>query len=245
MGRTFQTAIVVGASSGIGEGLVKKLAAGGTRVAAVARRAGELQRIADASGGKVLPYPHDVRRFDDAAPLFDRIVADLGGKLDLVVYNAGVMPKVEEGEYNFDKDREILEVNLLGGVRWLDLAAAHMEAARHGTLAAVSSVAGERGRRANPAYHTSKAGLTTFLEALRNRVSRYGVHVVTLKPGPVDTPMTAGTKQPLIIPAERAVDEALAALRGSEGEVYVPAVWGPIMWVIRNVPSVVFRRTNI
>lgn len=245
MSRTFQTAIVIGASSGIGEGMVRRLAADGVRVAAVARRAGELERIAAACGGKVSAFPHDVRDFDAAPALFDRIVADLGGKVDLFVYNAGVMPKVEEGEYDFDKDREILEVNLVGAVRWLDLAAAHMEARGAGTLAAVSSVAGERGRRANPAYHTSKAGLTTFMEALRNRVSRYGVSVVTIKPGPVATPMTAGTKQPLIIPAEQAVDAALAAMRDGSGEVYVPAVWGPIMWVVRNVPSSLFRRTNI
>jgi NAD(P)-dependent dehydrogenase (short-subunit alcohol dehydrogenase family) len=210
----------------------------------VARRQSELDRIAAAAGPNVRVYVHDVRNFDATPELFDRIVADLGG-CGLFVYNAGVMPAVAESEYDFAKDREMIEVNLLGAICWLDLAAAHMEAARTGTLCGISSVAGDRGRRGNPAYHTSKAGLTTFLEALRNRVSRHGVNVVTVKPGPVDTPMTKGLKLPLLISADACADGALALMRAGTAEGYVPAVWGPIMWVIRNVPSVLFRRTNI
>ncbi len=244
MSERFATAIVIGASSGIGEAMVRKLAAGGTRVAAVARRQTELDRVATGSEGRVLPFVHDVRDFDAAPALFDRMVAELGG-CDLFIYNAGVMPRVEESEYNFPKDREMIEVNLLGAVCWLDLAAAHMEAQRKGTLCGISSVAGDRGRRGNPAYHTSKAGLTTFLEALRNRLSRYGVRVVTVKPGPVDTPMTHGLKLPLLITADSCADGALSLMRAGTAEGYVPAVWGPIMLVIRSVPSLLFRRTNI
>ena len=240
----FPTAILVGASSGIGEAMVKKLAKDGTRVAAVARRRSELERIAAECGGNVRIYPHEVRDYDATPALFDRMVADLGG-CDLFVYNAGVMPRVEESEYNFDKDREMIEVNLLAAMCWLDLAAAHMEAQRKGTLCGISSVAGDRGRRGNPAYHTSKAGLTTFMEALRNRVSRYGVNVVTVKPGPVDTAMTKGLKLPLMIGVDEAADGALALMRAGTGEGYVPAVWGPIMAIIRSVPSFIFRRTNI
>jgi NAD(P)-dependent dehydrogenase (short-subunit alcohol dehydrogenase family) len=244
MPEPFSTAIVVGASSGIGEAMVRKLAQGGTRVAAVARRQGELDRIAAAAGPNVRVYAHDVRDYDATPALFDRIVADLGG-CDLFVYNAGVMPAVGESEYDFAKDREMIEINLLGAICWIDLAAAFFEAQRKGTLCGVSSVAGDRGRRGNPAYHTSKAGLTTFLESMRNRLSRHGVNVVTIKPGPVDTPMTKGLKLPLIISADACADGALALMRAGTGVGYVPAVWGPIMWVIRNIPSVFFRRTNI
>jgi decaprenylphospho-beta-D-erythro-pentofuranosid-2-ulose 2-reductase len=244
MPSSFATAIVVGASSGIGESMVRKLVASGTRVAAVARRKSELDRIAGELGDKVLVYPHDVRDYDATPALFERIVAELGG-CDLIVYNAGVMPRVEEGEYDFAKDREMIEVNLLAGMCWLNLAAALMEVRRAGTICGISSVAGERGRRGNPAYHTSKAGMTTYLEALRNRLSRYGVSVVTVKPGPVDTPMTKGLKLPLMITVDQAADGALSMMRAGTGEGYVPAVWGPIMWVIRNVPSALFRRTNI
>ncbi len=242
----FRTAAVIGASTGIGAEMVRQLAAEGVRVAAVSRRLPELEALQAACGGpeKVLVYAHDVKNYDEAPGLFDRIVADLGG-LDCLIYNAGIMPRVEESEYNFGKDREIIEVNLLGAMAWFNPAGAFMEARRAGTLVGISSVAGDRGRRGNPAYHTSKAALTTYLEALRNRLFRYGVHVVTVKPGPVSTAMTEGLKLPLIIPVEEAARGAIALAKGGTGEGYVPIAWKPIMLTIRHVPSVIFRRTNI
>src|SRR5438105_3237141 len=100
MAAAFGTALVVGASSGIGEAMVRRLAREGTMVAAVARREVELQRIASECGGKARVYRHDVKDYGEAPALFDRIVADLGG-LDLFVYCAGIMPRVDEGEYSF------------------------------------------------------------------------------------------------------------------------------------------------
>jgi NAD(P)-dependent dehydrogenase (short-subunit alcohol dehydrogenase family) len=240
----FSTAVVVGASSGIGEELVRQLAAAGVKVAAVARRKELLDALAATNPGKILPYAHDVRSFDDAPALFDHIVADLG-QVDLLIYNAGVMPRVEESEYNFQKDREMIEVNVLGAMAWMNPCAAYMEARRSGVIVGISSVAGDRGRRGNPGYHTSKAALTTYLEALRNRLSRYGVTVVTVKPGPVKTPMTEGLKLPLMIDAPAAAKGVLAHARSGSVSGYVPAVWWPIMTVIASVPSVIFRRTNI
>ncbi len=242
----FATAAVIGASVGIGAEMVRQLAASGVRVAAVARRIPELEALQAACGGpeKVGVYAHDVKNFDEAPLLFDRIVADLGG-LDCLIYNAGVMPRVEESEYNFAKDREMIEVNLLGAMAWFNPAGAYMEARRAGTLVGVSSVAGDRGRRGNPAYHTSKAALSTYLESLRNRLDRYGVKVVTVKPGPVETAMTTGLKLPLMIKADEAAKGALALAAGGSGEGYVPLAWKPIMLAIRHVPSVLFRRTNI
>jgi short-subunit dehydrogenase len=95
-------------------------------------------------------------------------------------------------------------------------------------------------------YAASKAALNTYLESLRNRVGRDGVAVVTVKPGPVDTPMTQGMdKLPLMIPAERAAAAILNAARRRAGNVYVPGVWRGIMFVIRHVPSFLFKRQNV
>jgi decaprenylphospho-beta-D-erythro-pentofuranosid-2-ulose 2-reductase len=241
----FRNALVIGASSGIGAGLVAALASEGTRVAALARRQPELDALATTWGDKVLAIAHDVGAVDEAPLIFDRVVAELGD-LDLVIYAAGVMPDVEEGEYNTPKDQTIVEVNFMGAIAWLNLAAAHMEARRGGTIAGISSVAGDRGRRGNPVYTASKAALSSYLEALRNRLSRYGVNVVTVKPGPVDTPMTAGTKQPLMISTDRCVAETMKLVKSQRPVTgYVPGIWRLIMWVIRSVPSAVFRRTNI
>lgn len=242
---TFPTAVVIGASAGIGAELLRQLVADGSKVAAVARRLPELEKLrAELGNDKVLIYAHDVRNFDEAPGLFDKIVAELGG-VDLFLYNAGVMPAVEESEYNFAKEREMMEVNVIGAMAWLNPVAAFMEARRAGTIVGISSVAGDRGRRAAPAYHTSKAALTTYLESLRNRLSRYGVTVVTVKPGPVDTAMTAGRKLPLMIKADECARGTLALAKAGTSEGYVPAAWGPIMFVIRSVPSFIFRKTNI
>jgi short-subunit dehydrogenase len=216
-------------------------------VALVARRKDELDRV---HAGLVHRdtahvYAHDVSRFDETPELFDRIVKDLGG-LDLLVYAAGVMPKIEEGEYSFDKDRAMVEVNLLGAMAWMNPAAARFEAARHGTLVGISSIAGERGRRGNPGYCTSKAALTTYLESLRNRVSRYGVNVVTIKPGFVDTQMTRGMKGLfwLISPDQAAETSLSVAHDTASPEVFVPARWWLVAFIVRWLPSFVFRRLN-
>ncbi len=248
MASQWKNALIIGASSGIGEELARQLAKQGSAVALVARREPELRRIAEAiqaEGG--LParvYVHDVTETDCAAPLFQQIAHDMGG-LDLVIYAAGVMPPIAPGEFSLEKDRHMIEVNLLGAIAWLNEAAQRFERAKGGTIVGISSVAGERGRQSMPAYSVSKAALTTYLEALRNRVSRYGVKVVTVKPGPVITPMTEGLKLPLLIPAERAASEILAAARRGAANAYIPGVWRYIFLVLRNVPSFLFRKSNL
>lgn len=245
MSVVFTKAIVVGGSSGIGEAMAKQLAAAGATVAVLGRRAAELEKVC-AGSDKLKAFPHDVEDFDAVPALFDKIVAELGG-LDLLVYAAGVMPKVAEGEYSFDKDRQMMAVNVVGAMAWMNPAAARFEAARSGTILGVSSIAGERGRRGNPGYTTSKAALSAYLEALRNRCSRYGVNVVTAKPGFVATAMTQGMGKLLwIIPAEEAAARCLAlARRGSSASGFVPGRWALVAWVVRNLPSWLFRRTNV
>jgi NAD(P)-dependent dehydrogenase (short-subunit alcohol dehydrogenase family) len=247
MPREFTKAIVVGASSGMGEAIAKRLSASGASVALVARRGDELERV---KAGLVHRdtahvYAHDVSEFDEVPELFARIVADLGG-LDLLVYAAGVMPKVDEGEYSFDKDRQMVEVNLLGAMAWMNPSAARFEAQRQGTIIGISSIAGERGRRGNPGYCTSKAALTTYLESLRNRVSRYGVNVVTIKPGFVDTQMTRGMKGLFwLISADQAAETTLAVAHDDASpEVFVPARWWLVAFIVRWLPSFVFKRLN-
>jgi len=245
----FERAIVVGASSGIGAAIARRLAADGTAVALVGRRAAELESVAAgirAAGGRAAIARHDVTDYDDVPVTFERLVGELGG-LDLLVYASGAMHVPEEGEYDFAKDREMIEVNVLGAMAWTNLAAARFEACRGGTIVGLSSIAGERGRRTMPGYTTSKAGLTAWLEALRNRVSRYGVNVVTVKPGFVDTVMTQHlAKKPMMIPAERAADLILAAARrGGSPSKFIPARWGLVAFIVRNIPSFLFRKLDL
>ena len=174
-----------------------------------------------------------------------RSVRWLGG-LDVLVYAAGVMPTVAEDEYDAGKDREVMEVNVVGAMAWLDEGARVFAAAGAGTLVGIGSVAGERGRMGNPAYCASKAALHAFLESLRNRLDRVGVVVLTVKPGPVRTPMVDGRGPlPLMIEAEDAAAQIAAAILAGRRTVYVPWLWGPIMAVIRAIPSIVFRRLRV
>lgn len=237
--------IVVGASSGMGAALTRRLAARGSHVAAVARRADKLEALRVAAPDRVRTYPFDTTHVELVPELFERITADLGG-LDALIYAAGVMPPIAEGEYSFEKDRAMVDVNILGALAWMNLAAARFEAARAGTIVGISSVAGERGRRKNPAYAATKAALTTYLEALRNRCSRYGVNVVTAKPGFVDTDMTKGLPGLFwLLSADEAAERILALVdRHSSASGFVPRRWAAVLLVVRSLPSFVFRRLN-
>ncbi|HSN57315.1 MAG TPA: SDR family NAD(P)-dependent oxidoreductase [Candidatus Sulfomarinibacteraceae bacterium] len=250
MASSFRHALVIGASSGIGEALARRLGADGARVAVVARRQPELERIAaeiDAAAGgpRTIVRAHDVRNTHEVPELFQGIARELGG-LDLVVYAAGTMPRVAFDEFDPAKDLDMLAVNLAGAVAWLDPAAERFSRLGRGTIVGIGSVAGDRGRSGNPVYGTSKAGLHTYLEALRNRVARDGVRVVTIKPGFVDTAMTRGVDGLFwLISADRAAEIILSRARRGVVCAYVPARWRLVMWVIRAIPSVVFRRLKV
>jgi len=241
-------AVVVGASSGIGEALARQLAASGAEVALVARRGGELARVAQAiqsAGGKARSYVHDAAHASEAAPLLDQIIGELGG-LDCLVYAAGVMPETAEGEFDFEKDRQMVEVNLLGAIAWCGPAAVKFAAQRAGTLIGISSIAGERGRRGNPGYCTSKGAFSIWLESMRNRFSREGVNVVTIKPGFVDTAMTKGKPGLFwLVSADDAAHLSLKlAAKQNSADGFVPGRWALVALIVRSIPSFIFRKMN-
>ena len=246
----FKHALVIGASSGIGEALARRLAAEGTRVALVGRREPELRRVmgeinSAAGEDRAAAIAHDVRATAEIPELVQGIARVLGG-LDLVIYAAGVMPAVAGDEYNTAKDREMIEVNLMGAVAWLNPVAERMANLGRGTIVGIGSVAGDRGRSGNPVYCTSKAALHAYLEALRNRLARAGVKVVTIKPGFIDTAMTRG-KDGLfwVISADRAAEIILDKARRGTVTAYVPARWRVVMAIIRSIPSFIFSRLGI
>jgi len=238
-------ALVIGASSGLGAALVRLLASQRYSVAAVARREAELSALRDSAGREaVLPYVHDVTEYEQIPLLFDRITHDLGG-LDLIIYAAAVQPPVDLHEYNFAKDEAMLRTNLMGAVAWLNLAAARFERARSGHIVGISSIAGDRGRVGSPVYNTSKAGLDTYLEALRNRLSSYGVAVTTIKPGFIDTELLKNAPKTFwVISPEEAAARTYEAIRRRKQVAYVPSRWRLVSLVVRSVPSAIFRRLS-
>ena len=243
------TCIVVGASSGIGLAVARRLCLEGRKVAMLARREPELRALAAAIDDGLgqpaaFPYAHDAADLAAAEPLFACIEAEVG-EVDELHFVAGVMPEVGPDEYDLDKDRQQVEVNMLGCIAWGNAAARRFSARGRGCIVGVSSVAQDRGRIGRPVYNASKAGMDTYLEALRNRLWRRGVRVTTIRPGFVLTPMTEGLPLKGAISADRAAELILRARDDEKAIAYVPGKWRPIMFVIRNIPSFVFRRLSV
>ncbi len=241
-------AIVIGASSGIGAALVRELVQNGYIVAAVARREANLNELCDdlndGSSRVAYQYVHDVTHYEEVPALFQNIVRDMGG-LELIIYVAGTQPAMALNEYDFQKDRKIIETNLLGAIAWLNQAALRFERAKAGQIVGISSIAGDRGRVASPTYNTSKAGLNTYLEALRNRLSRFGVTVTTIKPGFVETVLLENALKTFwVLSATEAAQQIYRAVKNKKQVVYVSARWRIIGLIVQHIPSFIFRRLS-
>lgn len=244
-------AIVVGASGGIGTALARRLARDGYVLALLDRSDEPLKALCDEINQtygetRAVPYEHDATAYDKVPDLFRKIVADLGG-IDLFVYVAGMIYFPALDEYNFEEDYKMVEVNLLGAMVWMSEVATVFQSMRGGQIVGVSSVAGDRGRIGNPGYNTSKAGFTCYLEALRNRLTRHGVNVITIKPGMVKTQMLDLPNAPkpmLAVTAEQAADGIWKAIQKRKQVAYVSGLWRWVMLVLTHIPSVIFRRLS-
>jgi len=242
-------AIVVGAATGLGAAIAHRLAREGYQLALVSRSAGPLATLCEqinAAAGRPLAraYPHDVTHTSEVPALFADILRDLG-RLDLVLYNAGLLLPEALSEFDTAKDHAMLAVNLLGAVAWLNPAAQLFERQGHGQIAGISSIAGDRGRVGAPVYGASKAGLNAYLESLRNRLTRKGVNVLTVRPGQVDTDMLKNTpRRMFVISPEQAAEDTWQALRRRKQVVYTSARWRLVALVLRHLPSVIFRRMS-
>ena len=240
-----QNIVIVGASSGIGRALALVLARPGRKLGLVARRQAELETLAAEVrklGATAEVEAADAADVAQATRSWATLQQKLGG-IDTIVYAAGVMPDVGADEFNTEKDTFMIDVNVTGAVAWLNLAAHDFQKAGRGVICGIGSVAGDRGRRPSPVYGATKAALHAYLESLRNRLWLHGVRVVTIKPGPVDTPMTQGKgKMPLMVTAEVAAERIASALQGGPEVVYVAWPWLVIMRILQHLPSFLFRR---
>jgi short-subunit dehydrogenase len=150
------------------------------------------------------------------------------------------------GQEDFAEARQIIEVNYLSYISLLHHAASHFEKRRSGFICALSSVAGDRGRQSNYLYGSSKGALTLYLQGLRNRLSKSGVAVITVKPGIVDTKMTFG-KEGLLLMAKPATiaSGVFKAVMKRKHSVYLPGFWRWIMLIIRHIPESIFKRMSL
>jgi decaprenylphospho-beta-D-erythro-pentofuranosid-2-ulose 2-reductase len=241
--------LIVGATSAIAGETARVYAAYGARLFLTGRNAERLEAVAAdlrvRGAGAVETAVLDVtdRRRCDA--VVEAAWAAFDG-LDVALVAHGVLPDHARCQASAAETVEALEVNFVSTAALLTPLANRFEAARRGCIAVITSVAGDRGRQSNYVYGAAKGGLDRFLEGLRNRLFHAGVAVVTLKPGFVDTPMTAGMRQgPLFASARRAGRDIHRAIERRRDVAYIPWFWRPIMAIIRAIPEGMFKRLRL
>lgn len=167
---------------------------------------------------------------------------------DLLFCASGFLGKnTEEGLYDLENTWKIVEINYSKLIFLINFFAQKMEAKGKGTIIALSSVAGERGRQSNFIYGSAKAGFTAYLSGLRNYLFHKKVHVMTVIPGFMDTQMTADleTPKPLTAQPDQAAQIIYKAYKKKRNVVYVTFIWWGIMMIIRNIPEFIFKKLKM
>jgi short-subunit dehydrogenase len=241
--------LIVGAASAIAEHYARLEAAGGGALCLVGRSPGRLQAIADdlrvRGASDVFVSPMDVNEIERHAGMLDEAWARLGG-IDVVLLAHGTLP--DNAACAADPALALREFATNGSstIALMAAAAARLEAQGGGTLAVVSSVAGDRGRASNYLYGSAKAAVTAYASGLRQRLHGSGVNVVTIKPGFVDTPMTRNFRKGLLWASPQAVARGIVrAIDRRRAVAYLPWFWWGIMRVITHIPEPVFRRIRL
>jgi short-subunit dehydrogenase len=241
--------VVFGATSAMAQATVRLLAGRGAKLVLVGRDRAKLAAVADDArtrgASSVLSITADLDDVGRHGRLVEDAAAALG-RLDAVLVAHGLYADSDGCDADPERAEALLVTNFLGPALLCETVARRLAAQGSGTIVGISSVAGDRGRQSNYAYGAAKSGFSTFLEGLRNRLFRRGVGVVTVKPGFVDSPMTAHLKKNAIFAPPSAVATAIVrAVERRRDVVYVPSFWRVIMLLIRHVPERIFKRMRM
>jgi len=241
--------VVLGATSAIALEVQRQLALQDCELLLVGRspqRLAELQGDLAVRGARqVFSYAADLACVQQHAAIFEfarRTFPDF----DTVLLAYGSMHDQKDSETSVDVLLEELQVNYVSATAILTLFAADLERRRTGCLAAITSVAGDRGRRSNYVYGSAKGALSLFLQGLRSRLYPAGVRVITIKPGPVQTPMTDHLPNAARFadPEQVARDIVRALERRSPDVLYTPKIWRYIMTAVQQIPEGIFKRLS-
>jgi len=242
--------LILGATSGIAQAVARVYAADGARLALVARSREHLTSVASdlavRGADVVLQRSVDLCDLDRHRTLLAEAETALDG-LDVVLVAHGLLPDQQACQEDPRRAVASWDVNFVSAATLMEAAAERMAASHRGTLGVLSSVAGERGRADNYVYGAAKAALTTYASGLGHRLRGTGVTVVTLKPGPVETPMIRGRNlSPRLVADVDVVGRRIhRALERGERVVYVPGRWRWIMAVLRALPVRLFERLKL
>ena len=241
--------LILGATSTIAESTARLWAAQGHRLYLLGRNAERLATItADLKIRGAESVRHavlDVNDFAQHAAALDVATVALGG-LDVVLIAHGTLGDQKVCEQDFSAALHELNTNAISVISLLTHLANRFEAQKQGVIAVISSVAGDRGRQSNYVYGAAKGAVSIFLQGLRNRLHKSGVQVLTIKPGFVDTPMTASFKKGPLWSSPEAIARSIhAGIEKRRDVMYAPWFWAGIMIVIRLIPERIFKTLKI
>lgn len=242
--------LIIGASSAIGRALARKWASAGSDIILAGRDLDDINRTAAdlriRSGRRVEVASFDAMAFDTHEAFWRDCQTRAGGALAGVIILHGQLPDQSAAQSDLATARQAIDVNFVSAVSVLTLAANDFERAQRGFICVFSSVAGDRGRQSNYVYGSAKAALSTYLGGLRNRLARSHVHVLTVKPGFVDTAMTWGLPGLFLVAQPSCVaDDVYSAVERGRSTIYTPWFWRYIMLIIKSVPEFIFKRMKM
>ena len=242
--------LIFGATSAIAQAAARLMVARGCDVFAVGRNEQKLGalvadlRVRSGPGQTIGFACADLDHLEAYEDLFEAAKRKLG-TIDVVLIAQGSLPDQRACEAAPEALLAAMHTNATSAIVLASMAAGYI--ADGGTIAAIGSVAGDRGRQSNYVYGAAKGMLALFMQGLRNRLAGRGIQVLTIKPGFVDTPMTAGfeSKGLLWATPERVAAGIVRAIDRRRDVVYLPWFWGPIMLVIKHIPERVFKRLSL
>lgn len=240
--------VVFGGTAGIGRAIAQQLAERGDRVCLLGRAEASL---AKSVGDLTARHPSqqaassavcDLEKPETFAPALDAAAQALGG-FEAVIVTAAMFATQDALEADVELTRRLTTANYANTVTFCEHARTRLLASGGGWLTVLSSVAGDRGRKPVAIYGSSKAGLSTYLEALDHKFREKGLWVLCVKPGFVKTGMTAGLKPPPFAgEADQVARDVLRAMDRRKPLIYTPGIWALVMLVIRNLPRAVMRK---
>lgn len=244
-------ALILGAKSAIAQAVAERLAlADGYDLILAARQVDQLEPLAAdlrlRAGTQVHLLEFDALDLGAAAGLADR-AREQAGDFDLAVQAFGYLGSQSQAEKDDGELRRIVNTNFTAAAVVLGHLANYLVGrGAPGGIIGIGSVAGDRGRQSNYAYGSAKGALALYLQGLRNRLASHGVHVLTVKPGFVDTPMTAGLEGLFLVASPTRVARDIGrAYRRRRNVLYTPWFWRYILLLIRAVPECVFKRLQL
>ena len=240
--------LIFGATSAIAKSAARCFAGRQDQLVLVARNPSQLQIIEKditvRGATSVTTLTSDLTQTDQHSELFRQATQAMGG-LDTVLIAHGTLPNQAQCVNSFQDTLQTLNVNCLSYLSLLTTAANQFETQKQGTIIAITSVAGDRGRKSNYVYGSAKAAVNAFLEGLRHRLHGSNVRVITVKPGFVDTPMTAEFEKGLLWATPDQIGKGIVKAIDKQKEVvYLPGFWQWIMLTINLLPRVLFKRIN-